>query len=290
MTRIHRLLTVLIVMLVAAVVPVVARADQAAPAESPLLTGIRAAHHPGFDRVVFDFFGGVPAFREGRYVPTLKADPADFPIKVAGRAILQVSFRDARAHKLDGTDTSPNRTVFALPNVLTAVQSGDFEGVVTYGIGLAANQPFRFSTQSNPPRVVLDIDTDFSWVNRPVWFVDPSANVASVLRPITTSSQAHSLMDRLFAGPTAGERSSGLVFVRSGATDYRNLTVSSGAVARVQLVGGCTSGGSTVTIANEIMPTLRQLPNVSWVKIYDTAGHTERPTGTVDSIPECLEP
>ena len=70
----------------------------------------------------------------------------------------------ARGHKVDGTDTSPNRTAFALPNVLTAVQSGDNEGVVTYGIGVAARQPFRVFTPNNPPlrrrghrhRVLLD--------------------------------------------------------------------------------------------------------------------------------------
>ncbi len=276
--------------LVALAIPAVAPASAAAPFPA-LLTGVRASHHPGFDRVVFDFYGGLPTSPSARYVGTLTADPSGFPIQIAGRAILEVSFQDARGRTLDGTDTAPNRTVFALPNVLTAVQSGDgFENVVSYGIGLAVRQPFRISTLSNPPRVVLDIDTDFTWVNRPVWFVDSAADVASVLRPIATSSPAHGLMDRLFAGPTAGERASGLRFVKSGATDYRNLTISSGLVARVQLVGGCTSGGSTVTIANEIMPTLRQLPNVSWVKIYDPQGRTEQPTGQVDSIPECLEP
>jgi len=44
------------------------------------------------------------------------------------------------------------------------------------------------------------------------------------------------------------------------------------------------------TIANEIMPTLKQFSSVRWVKIYDPAGHTERPTGHTDSIPTCLEP
>ena len=97
-------------------------------------------------------------------------------------------------------------------------------------------------------------------------------------------------MDRLYAGTTAGERASGLRFVASGSNGYKDLTISSGAVARVALTGGCTSGGSTVTVANEIMPTLRQLPNVDFVKVYDPAGTTERPTGASDSIPACLEP
>ena len=56
-------------------------------------------------------------------------------------------------------------------------------------------------------------------------------------------------------------------------------------VARVQLTGKLSSGGSTFTIANEIMPTLMQFRSVHWVKIYDQKGHTERPFGPSDSIP-----
>ena len=61
-------------------------------------------------------------------------------------------------------------------------------------------------------------------------------------------------------------------------------------MARVQLTGKLSSGGSTFTIANEIMPTLKQFRSVRWVKIYDQAGHTERPSGPGDSIPFSLEP
>ena len=56
-------------------------------------------------------------------------------------------------------------------------------------------------------------------------------------------------------------------------------------MARIQLTGKVRSGGSTFTIANEIMPTLKQFPSVRWVKIYDQYGHTERPYGHSDSIP-----
>ena len=96
-------------------------------------------------------------------------------------------------------------------------------------------------------------------------------------------------MQRLFAGPTQGELASGLRFVSSGATGFKNLTISGG-VARVQLTGRISSGGSTFTIANEIMATLKQFRSVHWVKIYDQFGHTERPFGHSDSIPFSLEP
>ncbi|WP_439657916.1 hypothetical protein ACSHWB_36780 [Lentzea sp. HUAS TT2] len=61
-------------------------------------------------------------------------------------------------------------------------------------------------------------------------------------------------------------------------------------IARVRLTGGCSSHGSTFSVADEIMPTLKQFSSVRWGKIYDPQGDTERPTGQTDSIPECLEP
>ena len=75
----------------------------------------------------------------------------------------------------------------------------------------------------------------------------------------------------------------------SGATGFSRATVHHG-VARVYLTGGCRSAGSTVTVATEIVPTLRQLPTVQWVKIYDPAGNTQQPAGDINSIPACLKP
>jgi Fe-S cluster biogenesis protein NfuA len=77
--------------------------------------------------------------------------------------------------------------------------------------------------------------------------------------------------------------------VASGASGFANLSISSG-VARVRLTGGCRSGGSTFTIANEITPTLKQFRSVRYVKVLDPLGRTARPTGLSDSIPVCLEP
>ena len=45
-----------------------------------------------------------------------------------------------------------------------------------------------------------------------------------------------------------------------------------------------------MTVADEIMATLRQFDTVDVVKIFDPFGRTERPTGRTDSIPGCLEP
>jgi hypothetical protein len=268
----------------------------AAPALTvPTLVGIRAAHHPTHDRVVFEFRGGPPGSTQVRYVDRLIGDASGLPVRVPGRAILRVRFEPARAHDASGR-TAPLRRAFALPNLMAAVRSGDFEAVTTYGLGLARRTPFHVTSLRRPARVVVDVRAAFRTANRGVYFLDRGrfrANTepffVSRARPVPTGTPATGLMDRLFAGPLPAEQADGLRLLRSRATGWTRLRID-GRVARVQLTGGCSSGGSTVTIAGEIMPTLRQLDSVRWVKIYDPKGRTEAPTGRRDSIPECLEP
>lgn len=278
-------------------------AAPAAPAAStqatpsiPTLVAIRAAHHPGYDRVVFEFAGALPAQRTVRYVDELLGDGSGLPLPISGRAILEVSFQHAQAHTDEGAPTVPHRVAYALPNVLQLVQSGDFEAVTTYGIGLAARQPYKVMTLRNPSRFVIDIGTGFRTVNRSVSFLHGARYAAgqepyvvSVRRPLPLTAPATAALDRVFAGPTAAEERVGLQAVTSGATGFTSLRVESG-VAHVQLTGNCSSGGSTMTIANLIRPTLKQFPTVRWVKIYDAWGRTGSPTGHSDSIPPCLEP
>lgn len=268
----------------------------AAPPPTPTLVSITAAHHPGLDRVVFRFRGGLPSSSRARYVDRLVGDGSGAPVRIAGRAILQVRFGGARAHDDGGRSTAAARKAFALPNVMTTVRSGDFEAVTTYGIGLAKRTSVHLFTLRSPSRVVVDVRAAFPTVSRRVWFVDAD-NVAAgkppyfrpVLRPVRPGSPAVGVMDRLFAGPLPSERADGLRLVRSQATGFAGLSIADG-VARVRLTGGCNSGGSTITVAGEITRSLRQFPTVDWVKILDPAGNTEATSGHTDSIPTCLEP
>ncbi|HET8980173.1 MAG TPA: hypothetical protein VFN87_18620 [Solirubrobacteraceae bacterium] len=272
-------------------------APRAIPATTtPLLVGVNAVHRPGHDEVVFRFTGGIPSRRTVRYVTQLIADPSGRRVPIAGRAILNVSFFRAAAHTAAGRVTAPGRAAFALPNVMSVVRAGDFESVVSYGIGLAKRTPFHVSVLSRPHRVVVDVSASFATVLRRVYLFSPrrfAANrqpfVTAVSRPVLPGTPATGLMDRLFAGPTAGEKAAGLALLSSRATGFSDLSVRD-QVARVRLTGGCSSGGSTSSIAQEIMPTLKQLARVRYVKIYDPAGHTEHPAGRSDSIPFCLEP
>lgn len=123
------------------------------------LAAIRAAHHaeatPKYDRVVFEFSGPVPLL-EIEYVNELVGDASGLPIAVAGNAILQVRFRSAQAHTDQGQATVPSRLAVNLPNAKEVVRAGDFEAVVTYGVGLAHKAETRILTLANASRVVVD--------------------------------------------------------------------------------------------------------------------------------------
>lgn len=269
-------------------------AADARSASLPQLVDVRAVHRHGVDRVIFQFDEGIPSDRADiRHVDRLRGDGSGLPIRIAGRAILQVGLSYTRT---DRASPAPARRAFALPNVMTAVRSGVFEGWTTYGIGLARRTPFEVIRRPARSRVVIAIRAGFPTVDRRVFFLDEDRVVAnqelyfvSRMRRVPPGSPAAGVMDRLFAGPTERERDLGLRLVRSRATGYTDLAVSDG-VARVRLRGGCNSGGSTVTIAGQIMPSLRQFGTVDWVKVLDPTGATAAPTGPVDSIPDCLNP
>ena len=117
-------------------VPLLAGGWPAAAAPNPTLVGITAAHHPGFDRIVFRFRAGSrPVVRCATW-PSSSPTPRAEPIPVPGRAILQVRFSPADAHDATGP-TAPVARAFALPNIMKVQQAGDFEAVTTYGVGLA---------------------------------------------------------------------------------------------------------------------------------------------------------
>ncbi len=275
-------------------VPALAAAP-ARPAQ-PTLVAIRAAHHPGFDRVVFEFKGRLPAERSARYVDNV-ISISGRRIRIVGSAKLQVRFFAAIGHLANGRPSfGPLRRTYALPGVIQVVTAEDFEAVLRFGIGVARREPFRLFTLTNPSRVVIDLKTPYPTakvrvflLNQPNFVHNKLPFTKPVLRPVITPAVAFGAMQRLFAGATDPERALGLRFINSAAKGFADLRISDG-VARVRLTGGCNSHGSTFSIADEIFPTLKQFPSVRWVKIYDPSGHTEEPTGHSNSIPFCLEP
>lgn len=113
--------------------------------------------------------------------------------------------------------------------------------------------------------------------------------VKAFQRDVDESDPITGAIDALFAGPNDGEEAAGITFVSSEASGAKLVSVEDG-VARVQLEGGCDSGGSTLTIAAELIPTLQQFSEVQTVKILDPNGTTIDDSSAEDSTPECLEP
>jgi hypothetical protein len=133
----------------------------ATSAETSLLTGVHAARHDGFDRVVFEFRTGVPGYRIGYVEGPVLADGSGAEVTVAGDHVVVVRMEPALDADLSQetaplTYTGPRRFSPGTPEVKELVRVGGFEGVLTWAIGLADRADFRASTLANPPRLVLD--------------------------------------------------------------------------------------------------------------------------------------
>ena len=109
----------------------------------PALYAIGAGRHPAetppYDQMSFRFLGGFPSY-DIEFVPELIADASGLPVPMPGTgAILKVVFRDAQAHTADGTASTITRQpapAIGYPALTSYAPAGDFEGVLSYGIGV----------------------------------------------------------------------------------------------------------------------------------------------------------
>jgi len=267
-----------------------AAAAAAASAPIPVLLGLSAAHYRTHDQLVFSFAGALPRRWRARYISRLPSGPQP---AAAGNARLLVTFSRATGKEGQGTAAyGPIRRTYSLPGLIQVVTVEDHRKLISFEVGVARREPYRLSPLSHD-RVALEVRTPYQTVQIRDFFVHPRgvlgmAAVQAADRPVASKARLSSALQRMFAGPTMAEQARGLRFVADGATGTGRVTVRHG-VARVHLAGGCNSGGSPVSIASEIVPTLRQFHWVRWVKIYDPAGRTAQPRGDSDSIPACLQ-
>ena len=123
------------------------------------LTAVRVGEHAGYDRVVFQFSGGLPAVTADR-VPAVYADPRGTPVPLAGQSYLHVVFHGASAvcpQPMQRTWTGPSVLTPYYPQLLVVGSAGDFEGYLSFGIGLAAQGGYHVFTLTAPDRVVIDV-------------------------------------------------------------------------------------------------------------------------------------
>jgi len=122
------------------------------------LVAVRTGRHAGFDRVVFELNGTLPGYRI-QYVPKVVQDGSGFPVALAGKAFIQVVLSPTNAHLDSGAPSWPGPKRFSpgLPALRQVAFAGDFEGYVTFGLGISQRSGFRVTELRNPTRIVVDV-------------------------------------------------------------------------------------------------------------------------------------
>lgn len=133
-----------------------------------LLTGVKVDSDSCSDRVIFAFRRDVaqkPAFR-AEYRPAKEAQTEDASgrhLPIAGKAFLVVRFDPASGADLSGakvvrTYKGPRRLKpHGLRFVREIVETGDFEAVLTWAIGLSERRPFTVRSSGSPPRLTIEL-------------------------------------------------------------------------------------------------------------------------------------
>ena len=125
------------------------------PTKALALTGIRAATHEGFTRVVLEFSGkGTPGVRHGAWTDEAVEQGRGLPIQVEGEAVLDLV--------IDGTPMTASENPYpggmhTRAGDLDVVSDGTFEDNTHVVIGAPATRQFQIGFLSNPVRMVVDI-------------------------------------------------------------------------------------------------------------------------------------
>ena len=138
----------------------------APPARSPvtasygsasLLTGVRVAGGVCTDIVTFDFRAKgptPPSYVVGYGRPPFSEDASGAPVHVAGNAFIIVKVKPGYGFDFEtGSRTylGPTRVVArGAHNVTELVETGDYEGVLTWVIGMRSKQPFTVTALGAP--------------------------------------------------------------------------------------------------------------------------------------------
>lgn len=123
-----------------------------------LLIDVRTARHEGFDRVVFEFETTRPGYRVEYVTPPIQQCGSGNQETVAGATFIRVRMTPAAAH--DDVGQLTFGTIELLPGLSTLLevqQICDFEGIVTWVLGLSEEVDFVVSALPDPFRVVVDV-------------------------------------------------------------------------------------------------------------------------------------
>jgi hypothetical protein len=117
---------------------------------------VAAACHPTFDRFVIRARFASPGY-DVRYVSQVVADASGQPISLLGTKRIHVVLRHARGHTAAGANLLPSVNTPLCSNLRQIKKAGDFEGVVSFGLGLRRKTGFRVFRLTGPTRIVIDV-------------------------------------------------------------------------------------------------------------------------------------
>jgi hypothetical protein len=120
------------------------------------LFGVATGCHPTFDRFVIRGRFATPRV-DVRYVRRIVADGSGEPVRLLGARRIRVVVRDARGHTHGGSGLLPAVTTPLCPNLRQVKRAGDFEGIVSFGLGLRRRTGFRVFRLTRPTRIVVDV-------------------------------------------------------------------------------------------------------------------------------------
>ncbi|WP_203906406.1 AMIN-like domain-containing (lipo)protein [Rhizocola hellebori] len=129
-----------------------------------LLQAVQATAFADHDQLVFAFGGTKASVRRIEFVSEVREDPSDRPVSLAGNSFLVVVFDgtlDTAGREPDPGKarkyTGPTRITPGLPVLKEVAAAGDFEFVLSFGVGMGRPACVTAKTQTGPARLVLDL-------------------------------------------------------------------------------------------------------------------------------------
>ena len=168
--------------------PIEPRTIAASPGHgAAVLTAIRTGQHGSYERLTLGFASSYGE-ADVRYVPVVHADPSDKVVPLQGRSFLQVVVHGAVAHWPATPSRAyggPSTVTPGYPTLKQVCIAGDFEAVLSFGIGLDRTAGFQVTRLQSPDRLVVDI------AESPPWQMWPDDNLAIAREVQAGSYQGH---------------------------------------------------------------------------------------------------
>lgn len=131
------------------------------PGPFVLLQSVSTQRLSGFDRVEFELSAELANYHVRYVALPVTQDPSDLPIALQGDAALQISFgATGLAQTVDPpvpAYSGPLRIAVGGGSIIEMVQTGDFEAVSNWTIGVIGTPAFRVTTALNPARLIVDV-------------------------------------------------------------------------------------------------------------------------------------